>query len=64
GWKLLIPVGLVWILATGAVVVLPDVYGRRAVLIGAAVAVGAVLVLTLVWPLVAPRQRTLEELRP
>ncbi|HEX9123688.1 MAG TPA: NADH-quinone oxidoreductase subunit NuoH, partial [Actinomycetota bacterium] len=46
GWKLLIPVGLVWILATGAVVVLPDVYGRRAVLIGAAVAVGAVLVLT------------------
>jgi NADH-quinone oxidoreductase subunit H len=63
GWKVLIPTGLVWILATGAVVVLPDVYGRRAVLIGAAVAVGVVLVLTLLWPLVPPRQPTLEEQR-
>ncbi len=61
GWKLLIPLGLVWVMATGAVVVLPDVYGRRAVLIGASVAVGAVLVLTLLWPLLAPRQRATEE---
>jgi NADH-quinone oxidoreductase subunit H len=27
GWKVLIPVGLFWVLATGAIVVLPDVYG-------------------------------------
>jgi NADH-quinone oxidoreductase subunit H len=43
GWKVLIPFGLVWILITGAVVVLPDVYGRgpflRWVLITAAVTV-------------------------
>ena len=35
GWKVLIPFGLVWVLATGAVVVLPDVYGRRVVIAGA-----------------------------
>jgi len=51
GWKFLIPFGLVWILATGAVVVLPDVYSRRAVVIGAALVVAAVLALSLVWPL-------------
>ena len=51
GWKFLIPFGLVWVLATGAVVVLPDVYGRRPVVIGAAILVGAVLVLSLIWPL-------------
>jgi NADH-quinone oxidoreductase subunit H len=43
GWKILIPWGLLWILITGAVVVLPEVYGRqrflRWVLIAAAVAV-------------------------
>ena len=51
GWKFLIPFGLVWVLATGAVVVLPDVYGKRPVVIGAAILVGAVLVLSLIWPL-------------
>ena len=56
GWKFLIPFGLLWVLATGAVVVLPDVYGRRAVITGAAVLVGAVLALSLVWPLVAPKR--------
>ena len=54
GWKVLIPFGLFWVLATGAVVVLPDVYGRRAVLIGAAAAVGVVLVASLIWPLLSP----------
>jgi NADH-quinone oxidoreductase subunit H len=43
GWKVLIPWGLLWILITGAVVVLPDVYGRerfiRWVLIVAAITV-------------------------
>jgi NADH-quinone oxidoreductase subunit H len=56
GWKFLIPFGLLWVLATGAVVVLPEVYGRRAVITGAAVLVGAVLALSLVWPLFAPKK--------
>jgi NADH-quinone oxidoreductase subunit H len=56
GWKFLIPFGLLWVLATGAVVVLPEVYGRHAVITGAAVLVGVVLALSLVWPLLAPKQ--------
>jgi NADH-quinone oxidoreductase subunit H len=48
GWKLLIPVGLLWVLATGAVVVLPDVFpdlvGNRRNLL---VAAGIVLVIAL-----------------
>jgi NADH-quinone oxidoreductase subunit H len=56
GWKFLIPFGLLWVLATGAVVVLPEVYGRHAVIAGAAVLVGAVLALSLVWPLLAPKK--------
>jgi NADH-quinone oxidoreductase subunit H len=63
GWKLLIPFGLLWVLVTGAIIVLPDVYGRRAVLIGTAAVLGILVVLTLVWPLVAPR-RSREEARP
>jgi len=51
GWKFLIPFGLVWVLATGAVVVLPDVYGKRTIVTGAAILVGVVLVLSLIWPL-------------
>ena len=51
GWKFLIPFGLLWVLATGAVVVLPDVYGKREVVMGAAILVGAVLALSLIWPL-------------
>jgi hypothetical protein len=38
------------------VVVLPEVYGRHAVITGAAVLVGVVLALSLVWPLLAPKQ--------
>jgi NADH-quinone oxidoreductase subunit H len=64
GWKLLIPFGLLWVLVTGAIVVLPDVYGRREVLVGTAVVLAALVGLTLVWPLLAPRHRSSEEVRP
>jgi NADH-quinone oxidoreductase subunit H len=63
GWKFLIPFGLIWILVTGAIIVLPDVYGRRAVIAGTAVVLGVLVVLTLVWPLFAPRERTAQEVR-
>jgi NADH-quinone oxidoreductase subunit H len=56
GWKVLIPVGLLWVLATGAVIVLPDVYGRRAILVGGAIVAAVLLVVTLVWPLIAPNR--------
>jgi NADH-quinone oxidoreductase subunit H len=61
GWKVLIPFGLLWVLATGAVVVLPDVYGKRAVLVGAAVAAGVLLAISLLWPLFAPARPIEEE---
>ena len=51
GWKVLIPFGLFWVLATGAVVVLPDLYGRRAVIVGAAAIFGIVLLLSFIAPL-------------
>ncbi len=56
GWKFLIPFGLLWVLATGAVVVLPDVYGRRAVIAGTAIVLGALVVLSLLSPLFARRE--------
>jgi NADH-quinone oxidoreductase subunit H len=58
GWKSLIPIGLLWVLATGAVIVLPDVYGRRAILIGGAIVAAALLVITLVWPMIVPSRET------
>jgi NADH-quinone oxidoreductase subunit H len=49
GWKVLIPVGLLWILVTGAAIELPNVYsdGRTALVIGA----GTLAALTMMWPL-------------
>jgi NADH-quinone oxidoreductase subunit H len=61
GWRVLIPVGLLWVLLTGAVVVLPDVYSRRAVILGAAVVLGVVLVASSVWSLAASRRDVHEE---
>lgn len=57
GWKVLIPWGLVWVVATGAVVVLPDQYGRETFLRWAAIAAGVALVLTLVSPLFSRKPR-------
>ena len=56
GWKLMIPFGLVWVAATGAVVVLPDVLGRRAVVLGAAALLGVVLLAALAAPLLGRRE--------
>lgn len=50
GWKVLIPWGLVWILATGAIVVLPDIYGREALFRWVAILAGVTLFLSLVGP--------------
>ena len=55
GWKLLIPFGLVWILLTGAIVVLPDVYGRDAVVAAFAIGFGVLVAVSLVWPLIVRR---------
>ena len=55
GWKVLIPFGLLWVMLTGAIVVLPDEFGRDTVITAFAIGFGALVVVSLVWPLVAPR---------
>ncbi|HEX9891889.1 MAG TPA: NADH-quinone oxidoreductase subunit NuoH [Actinomycetota bacterium] len=66
GWKVLIPWGLVWVLATGAIVVLPDVYGRDDFFRGAAIVAGGLVLLSLVAPLFSrkPEDRPREPFRP
>ncbi|HUG87303.1 MAG TPA: NADH-quinone oxidoreductase subunit NuoH [Actinomycetota bacterium] len=61
GWKLLIPWGLIWVVATGAIVVLPDVYGRDTFLRWTAIVAGAALLLSIVAPLFS--RKTEEEAR-
>jgi NADH-quinone oxidoreductase subunit H len=56
GWKVLIPVGLFWVMFTGAVIVLPDVYGKSEFLRWSIVAIAAVFVISLLWPLARPRR--------
>jgi NADH-quinone oxidoreductase subunit H len=50
GWKVLIPFGLVWILITGAIVVLPDELqlARRDLLLWAAIAIGVILLVSFI----------------
>jgi NADH-quinone oxidoreductase subunit H len=55
GWKRLIPFGLLWVMLTGAIVVLPDEFGRDTVITAFAIGLGALVVISLVWPLIAPR---------
>ena len=56
GWKVLIPWGLVWVLATGAIVVLPDQVGRDALFRWVAIGAGVMLLLSLVAPLFTPKK--------
>jgi NADH-quinone oxidoreductase subunit H len=51
GWRVVIPVGLLWVLATGAIVILPEEIGRDALLRWVGIAAGVMLVLSLVMPL-------------
>jgi NADH-quinone oxidoreductase subunit H len=49
GWKVLIPLGLLWILITGAMIELPNVYSdRRTAFI---IAAGTLAALAMMWPL-------------
>jgi NADH-quinone oxidoreductase subunit H len=62
GWKILIPVGLLWILITAASVVLPNIYSdaRAAVIIAS----GTIAVLLLVTPLFSGPPRSAMEVEP
>jgi NADH-quinone oxidoreductase subunit H len=51
GWKVVIPWGLLWVLATGAIVVLPDVLGRDTIFRTVAIAAGLALAASLVAPM-------------
>jgi NADH-quinone oxidoreductase subunit H len=51
GWKVLIPLGLAWVLATGAIIVLPNVYGRDRFFRFAAIGAGILLLFVLTAPL-------------
>ena len=58
GWKVLIPWGLVWVLATGAIVVLPDEIGRDSLFRWVAIGAGATLLISLIAPLFASKRRS------
>lgn len=50
GWKFLIPAGLIWVLATATIVVLPDVFGRDQFFRWAAIGAGVALLASLAAP--------------
>jgi len=61
GWKVLIPVGLLWILITAAAIELPNIYPpSRAALI---IAAGTVAVVLVLWPLFTGPPRGIEPAR-
>jgi NADH-quinone oxidoreductase subunit H len=57
GWKVVIPWGLAWVLATGAIVVLPDEIGQDTLFRWVAIGAGATLLLSLVAPVFSRKQR-------
>jgi NADH-quinone oxidoreductase subunit H len=54
GWKVLIPFGLFWVLATGAIVVLPERYGGGVTGRGTWIAVGLIVAVGMLASLVKP----------
>jgi NADH-quinone oxidoreductase subunit H len=54
GWKYLIPIGLFWVLATGAIIVLPERYGGGVRGRGTIIAVGLIVATWLLGSLVRP----------
>jgi NADH-quinone oxidoreductase subunit H len=60
GWKVLIPWGLVWVLLTGAIVILPDEVGRDTLFRWVGIAAGVFLLLSLIVPMFF-RRRPAEE---
>ncbi len=65
GWKVVIPWGFVWILATGAIVVLPEEIGRDTLFRVVAIGAGATLLLSLIGPmLVKGRGEQKEKVAP
>jgi NADH-quinone oxidoreductase subunit H len=64
GWKVVIPWGLAWVLATGAIVVLPEEIGRDALFRWVAIGAGVTLLLSLVGPLFTRRREAAEEVSP
>jgi NADH-quinone oxidoreductase subunit H len=51
GWKVLIPVGLLWILITAAIVVLPNAPGWTAIRASAVIVASPIVLLSTLWPL-------------
>jgi len=51
GWKVLIPVGLLWIVITAAIVVLPKASGYSGARSAVIIVAGTIAVLSLLWPL-------------
>jgi NADH-quinone oxidoreductase subunit H len=58
GWKVVIPWGFVWILLTGAIVVLPQEIGRDTLFRVVAIGAGVTLLATIVGPLLARGRAT------
>jgi NADH-quinone oxidoreductase subunit H len=54
GWKVGIPLGLFWVMATAAIVVLPDVYGPNAFRVGLWI-IGGLLLLFWIAPVFTPK---------
>jgi NADH-quinone oxidoreductase subunit H len=59
GWKVLIPFGLVWVMVTGAVVVLPDRFGDRSIPLIAAGVLAVLVIISILAPLFS--RRAIEE---
>ncbi len=65
GWKLLIPLGLFWVLATGTIVLLPGLYGSRGRLVAVGLIVGIGMLLLLAADVLErPRSRSREGASP